>query len=254
MNRVDGTRGTVHTGHLRSPGTGSLDTPATYVTEHIQHTLARRIGLQPLPVHAVIIEPSRFLPPFHGHLESHAILLNRQEINLRAMGLLNVSIQPFYLPHLAVVLEDNRPRMRQPLHRTNNRLLHLLHAGRGNLNHHHIIKPVNHQPGKPVTVAKHPAIKRLVKQPLPQSQRRLHPLGKPLRRHAMSGIPADQTAADQRMRIHKHRAHGFIVGRAQFSLGSGFKLGQRGAMGIHFIAVDPKMTSPEPALCAFAEV
>ncbi len=144
--------------------------------------------------------------------------------------------------------------MRQPLNRTNNRLLHLLHACRGNLNHYNIIKPVNHQPGKPITVTKHPAIKRLVKQPLPQRQRRLNPLSKPLRRHAMGGIPADQTAADQRMRVHKHRSHGLIVGRTQLSLGTGLKLRQRRTTGIHFIAVDPKMASPEPALGAFAEV
>ena len=85
---------------------GSTQLRATHIAEHVQDPLARRIGLQPLPVHAVIIKPPRFLPAFHGHLESHAILLNRQEINLRAMSLLNVGIQPFYLTPLAVVLEE----------------------------------------------------------------------------------------------------------------------------------------------------
>ena len=239
VNRINGTGRTVDTGHLGGPGTSGLNAPATDITEYIQHPLARRIGLQTGTVHPMIVKPARLLAAFQRHLEPDTVLLHLQQTHRSAMGLLHVGIQPLHLAHLAIVLEDDRLRVHQPLDCPNNCLLHRFHTGRGNLHHHRGIKPVNHQPRKPVTVAKHPTVKRLVEKPFSERKRSLHPLGQPLGRHTMARIPTDQPATNQRMGINEHCTQRLVVRRPKLRLNTGLEFRQRTAAGVHLIAVNP---------------
>ena len=144
--------------------------------------------------------------------------------------------------------------MSQALDGTDNSLLHLLHAGGGDLHYDDIIKPVYHQARETIAVAEYPAIEGFIKQSLPQTQCRLHAIGQPLGRHAVSGITADQAAADQGVGVHKRYPHRFVVRGPNLHLRAGLKLRQRAAAGIHLVAVHPQVTGPETTFCAFAQV
>ena len=144
--------------------------------------------------------------------------------------------------------------MSQALDGTYDGVFHLFHAGRGDLHYDDIIKPVYHQARQTIAVAKYPTIEGLIEQSFPQTQCRLHAIGQPLGRHAVSGITTDQPAADQGMGVHKRHPHRFVVRCPNLHLRAGLKLRQRAAAGIHLVAVHPQMTGPETTFCAFAQV